>query len=76
MKQKSTASYSTHRLKLPVDLERIIKISDPVYAFNLDIDGTKLKSNAGNYTWVWKKSCIKNRNKVFAKITELGYPFD
>ena len=35
------------------------------------IDGTKLKANAGNYTWVWKKSYIKNRNKVFAKITEL-----
>ena len=23
------------------------------------IDGTKFKANAGNYTWVWKKSCIK-----------------
>lgn len=34
------------------------------------IDGTKLKANAGNYTWVWKKSCITSRNKVFAKITE------
>ena len=35
------------------------------------IDGTKLRANAGNYTWVWKKSCIKNRNNVFAKISEL-----
>ena len=35
------------------------------------IDGTKLKANAGNYTWVWKKSCIKNRNKTFEKITAL-----
>ena len=38
MKQKSTIIYSTPiqpiQLKLPVDLERIIKISDPVYAFN------------------------------------------
>jgi transposase len=35
------------------------------------IDGTKLKANAGNYTWVWKKTCIKNRNKVFAALTQL-----
>ena len=35
------------------------------------IDGTKLKANAGNYTWVWKKSFIKSRNKVFGKITEV-----
>ena len=35
------------------------------------IDGTKMKADAGNYTWVWKKSCIKNRNNVFGKITEL-----
>ena len=35
------------------------------------IDGTKLKANAGNYTWVWKKSCIKSRNKVFGKITKV-----
>lgn len=30
-----------------------------------------MKADAGNYTWVWKKSCIKNRNNVFGKITEL-----
>ena len=35
------------------------------------IDGTKRKANAGNYTWVWKKSCIKSRNKIFTKMTEL-----
>ena len=35
------------------------------------IDGTKMQANAGKYTWVWKKSCIKNRNKVFTGITEL-----
>lgn len=34
------------------------------------IDGTKIEANANKYTWVWKKSCIKNRNKVFTKITE------
>ncbi len=35
------------------------------------IDGTKLKANAHNYSWVWKKSCINNRNKVFSKVTKL-----
>lgn len=35
------------------------------------IDGTKIEANANKYTWVWKKSCTKNRDKVFMKITEL-----
>ncbi len=35
------------------------------------IDGTKLEANANRYTWVWKKSCIKNREKVFEKISIL-----
>ena len=35
------------------------------------IDGTKIEANANKYTWVWKKSCITNRNKVFSQISEL-----
>lgn len=35
------------------------------------IDGTKIKANANKYSWVWKKSSIKNRQKVFNKITAL-----
>nr|WP_236354723.1 transposase [Konateibacter massiliensis] len=35
------------------------------------IDGTKIEANANRYTWVWKKSCIRNRNKVFEKISFL-----
>jgi len=35
------------------------------------IDGTKIEANANRYTWVWKKSCIRNRNKMFEKITSL-----
>ncbi len=35
------------------------------------IDGTKIEANANRYTWVWKKSCLTKRNKVFAKITKL-----
>ena len=35
------------------------------------IDGPKISANAGKYSWVWKKSCEKNRIKLFVKITEL-----
>ena len=35
------------------------------------IDGTKIEANANRYTWVWKKSCITNRDKVFEKISQL-----
>ena len=35
------------------------------------IDGTKIEANANRYTWVWKKSCIKNRDKTFEKISVL-----
>ena len=35
------------------------------------IDGTKIEANANKYTWVWKKTCIKSRNSVFAKLTLL-----
>lgn len=37
----------------------------------LYIDGTKIEANANKYTWVWKKSCIKSRDKTYAKITSL-----
>lgn len=35
------------------------------------IDGTKIEANANKYSWVWKKSCITNRNRVFVKITDI-----
>lgn len=35
------------------------------------IDGTKIEANANRYTWVWKKSCLRNRSKVFEKISLL-----
>jgi len=37
--------------KLHVDLKHVY------------IDGTKIEANANKYTWVWKKSCIKSRNR-------------
>lgn len=35
------------------------------------IDGTKMEANANKYSWVWKKSCITNRDKVFKKVSEI-----
>lgn len=35
------------------------------------IDGTKIESKANKYTFVWKKSVEKNRNKLMAKIAML-----
>lgn len=35
------------------------------------IDGTKIEANANKYTWVWKKSSEKNRDKTFEKISVL-----
>ena len=35
------------------------------------IDGTKLPANANKYSWVWKKSSIRNRDKTFLKVTKL-----
>lgn len=35
------------------------------------IDGTKISANANKYSWVWKKSSVKNREKTFGKVTAL-----
>lgn len=35
------------------------------------IDGTKLESKAGRYTFVWKKTILKQRDKVKAEIEKL-----
>jgi len=35
------------------------------------IDGTKIVANVNKYSWVWKKSSIKNRDKTFVKVTAL-----
>ena len=50
------------------DMNRYIFQKQGVDLNHVYIDGTKLKANAHNYSWVWKKSCITNRNKIFAKL--------
>ena len=53
------------------DINRYIFETEGVDLNHAYIDGTKIEANANKYTWVWKRSCITNRNKVFARITEL-----
>ena len=53
------------------DINSYIFETEHVDMNHIYIDGTKIKANAGNYTWVWKKSCIKSREKVFGKVSEL-----
>lgn len=54
-----------------VEINKVIFEKENVDTNHTYIDGTKIEANANKYTWVWKKSCINNRNKVFGKITDL-----
>lgn len=66
------------RKELAASIEQIFKDIN-AYIFETEqadlqhtyIDGTKLEANANRYTWVWKKSCIKNRGKIFEKLSVL-----
>lgn len=53
------------------DINSYIFTMENVDLNHVYIDGTKIEANANKYSWVWKKSCEKNRLKVFARITEL-----
>lgn len=54
-----------------MDINAYIFSKDHVDLQHTYIDGTKMEANANRYTWVWKKSCIKNRQKIFDKISIL-----
>ena len=53
------------------DINSYIFKADNVDLDHVYIDGTKLEANANTYSWVWKKSCITNRNKVFLNLSIL-----
>ena len=53
------------------DVNRYIFEKEQVDLEHTYIDGTKIEANANRYTWVWKKSCIKNRDNVFEKLSAL-----
>lgn len=79
MKAPSFATFGNFiRNELTTSIEEIFKdINKYIFeADNVDlnhtyIDGTKMEANANRYTWVWKKSCVKNRDKVFEKVSAL-----
>lgn len=79
MKAPSFATFGNFiRNELTVSIEQIFQdINDYIFTkeqVDLDhvyIDGTKIEANANKYTWVWKRSCTRNRDKVFEKITAL-----
>lgn len=79
MKVPSFATFGNFiRNELTAPVEQILSEINH-YIFEVDrvdldhayIDGTKIEANANRYTWVWKKSCIRNRDKVFEKISKL-----
>ena len=53
------------------DINRYIFEAENVDLNHTYIDGTKIEANANRYTWVWKKSCTTNRDKVFEKVSVL-----
>lgn len=79
MKAPSHATFGNFiRNELTTTIEQIFKDIN-AYIFEIEhvdinhayIDGTKIEANANRYTWVWKKSCIKNRSKVYEKVSIL-----
>lgn len=54
--------------KIFVEVNKYIFKKENISLETLLIDGTKLEANANKYTWVWKQSCITNRDKLFKKI--------
>ena len=53
------------------DINSYIFEKDNVDLNHVYIDGTKIEANANKYTWVWKNASLKNRAKLFIKISEL-----
>ena len=54
-----------------MEINRYIFAEANVDLNHVYIDGTKLTANANKYSWVWKKSSVKNRQKTFDKVTAL-----
>ena len=53
------------------DINGYLFDTDSVNLDQIYIDGTKIEANANKYTWVWKKSCLKSRDKVYSALTSL-----
>ena len=57
--------------KLFKAINDVIETKDPINREVLYIDGTKIEADANRYSFVWKKTVIKNRLKLYAKISKL-----
>ena len=57
--------------KLLAQFGQYLEGLDELSRQQLFIDGTKIESVANKYTFVWKKSILKNREKLIAKASEL-----
>lgn len=72
----SIGNFINNNLKCTIE-EIFAEINEYIFDANdvdlnhVYIDGSKIEANANKYTWVWKKSCIRSRDKLFLKITEL-----
>ena len=53
------------------DIYSYIFKEEGVDLIHVYIDGTKLEANANKYTWVWKKSCITSRERIYMYLTQL-----
>ena len=65
-----------HHLKVNIeeifyDLNKLLIEKEKIDTTRLYIDGTKIESNANKYTFVWRGSIEKFREKLFKKITKL-----
>ena len=54
-----------------IGINKYIFEQEKVDLEHIYIDGTKLEANANKYSWVWKKSSVKNRKKTFDKVSVL-----
>lgn len=62
----------THTIEnIFVEINKVIFQKEKVDLDHTYIDGTKMEANANKYSWVWKKSCIKNRDKTLEKVSEI-----
>lgn len=73
---KTVANFINNRLSNSIeelfkDINGYIFDKDSVDLNHLYIDGTKIEANANKYKWVWKNSCLTNRDKLFVKISNL-----
>lgn len=72
----SIGNFINNNLKCTIE-EILTEINEYIFDANdvdlnhVYIDGSKIEANSNKYTWVWKKSCIRSRDKLFLKITEL-----